>query len=185
MDDDTSISLLTARFILEGEYSLRKCWGVVKTWHNYANDQTCQELGWTQGNPNPAAVICFTLVSFQPVKLSRNQCQTRTDNLLARTSNTYKNPKTHIFLIIYLRERALMKSNFQVLYVWFMLFGQNVKCWNWCWMSNICFCYLFVLQPTFTIWGTFKVLQGCINSKEISYSHLYIFQICFLCRQKN
>ena len=22
-------------------------------------------------------------------------------------------------------------------------FGQSVECWNWCWMSNICYCFLF------------------------------------------
>ena len=27
-------------------------------------------------------------------------------------------------------------------YVWFMSFGQSVECRNWCWMSNICYCYL-------------------------------------------
>ena len=35
-------------------------------------------------------------------------------------------------------------------------------------MSNICYCYLFKLQSSFTIWDTFKVLYGCINSKEIT-----------------
>ena len=28
-------------------------------------------------------------------------------------------------------------------YVWFMSFGQCVKCRNWCWMSNISYYYLF------------------------------------------
>ena len=29
---------------------------------------------------------------------------------------------------------------------------------NWCWVWNICYCYLFQLWPSFTIWGTCKVL---------------------------
>ena len=27
--------------------------------------------------------------------------------------------------------------------VWFMSFGKSVECLNWCWMSNVCYCYLF------------------------------------------
>ena len=42
--------------------------------------------------------------------------------------------------------------------VWLMSFGQGVKCWNWCWMLNICYFYLLDLGLRFTIWGTFKVL---------------------------
>ena len=29
-------------------------------------------------------------------------------------------------------------------YVWFMSFGQSDEFRNWCWMSNICYCYLFL-----------------------------------------
>ena len=28
-------------------------------------------------------------------------------------------------------------------YFWVMSFGQSIECWNWCWMSNICYCHLF------------------------------------------
>ena len=35
--------------------------------------------------------------------------------------------------------------------VWFMSFGLGVECWNWCWMSNICYCCSFK-------WG--QVLQS-------------------------
>ena len=75
-------------------------------------------------------------------------------------------------------------------YVWFMSFGQGVECQNCCWISNICYCYLVWLRSRFTIWGTFKVLLGCINSKEIICSNLYYFQkwlcfqIWFSCRLK-
>ena len=27
-------------------------------------------------------------------------------------------------------------------YVWFMSFGQSAESQNWCWMSNICYCFL-------------------------------------------
>ena len=43
-------------------------------------------------------------------------------------------------------------------FVLIMSFQQGVEFWNWCWISNICYCYLFWLQPSFTIWCTFKVL---------------------------
>ena len=69
-------------------------------------------------------------------------------------------------------------------YVRLMSFGQGGECWNWSWMSNICYCYLFLLRLSFTIWGTFKVLWGCLNSKEIIFSALYYFQIWFSCRLK-
>ena len=39
---------------------------------------------------------------------------------------------------------------------WFMSFGQGLECRNWYWIPNICYCYLFQLWWSFTIWDIFK-----------------------------
>ena len=59
---------------------------------------------------------------------------------------------TFIFSVL-MSSKAFFSFN-----VWFMSFGQSVECPNWCRMSNICYCFLFSLQTSFTTWGTFKVL---------------------------
>ena len=59
---------------------------------------------------------------------------------------------TFIFSVL-MSSKAFFSFN-----VWFMSFGQSVECPNWCRMSNICYCFLFSLQTSFTTWGIFKVL---------------------------
>ena len=51
---------------------------------------------------------------------------------------------TFIFSVL-MSSKAFFSFN-----VWFMSFGQSVECRNWCRLSNICYCYLFSLQPSFT-----------------------------------
>ena len=53
--------------------------------------------------------------------------------------------------------------------VWFMSFGQSVECQTWCWMSNICFCYIPLLTaPKFYNLGH---IQGIIRVKLFKRDH--------------
>ena len=55
----------------------------------------------------------------------------------------------HHLQLINLKEKLKLDRAIKTINVWFMSFGQSIECRNWCWMSNICHCYLFWLQPSF------------------------------------
>ena len=58
----------------------------------------------------------------------------------------------------------------QNFFVWFMSFGQSVKCQNWCRMLDIYYCYLLKLWPSFTIWGaSMWYYKGALTQKRSWY----------------
>ena len=70
-----------------------------------------------------------------------------------------------------------------------MSFGQSIECRNWCWMSNIFYCYLFLTTVEFYNSGHIQGInyKGALTQKRsfLLFSNLYYFHICFSCWLKN